>query len=183
MPARYWLVKTEPDCFSIDDHSRQPNQTTYWDGVRNYQARNTLRDLMKLGDQVLIHHSNAEPPAVVGVAKVVREGYPDHTAWDPFSDHFDSGSTADNPRWFMVDLQLERKFARPLPLDELRSQTALAEMELLRKGSRLSVQPVRATEFAAITKLAEKEEPAAVALPRKTAKKSTKKQSHGSGKA
>ena len=155
MPARFWLVKTEPDCFSIDDLSRQPNQTTYWDGVRNYQARNTLRDLMKLGDQVLIHHSNAEPPAVVGVAKVVREGYPDHTAWDEKSDHYDAGSTPENPRWFMVDLQLVRIFPRPLPLDELRLQKALAEMELLRKGSRLSVQPVRSAEFKAITKLAD----------------------------
>lgn len=151
---KYWLVKTEPESFSIQDLARQPKQTTHWHGVRNYQARNTLRDDMKLGDQVLFYHSNAEPPCVVGIAEVVREGYGDFTAWDQNSDYYDPKSTAENPRWFMVDLKLVRIFAKPLALETLRPIAALQEMELLRKGSRLSVQPVRKKEFDAIVKLA-----------------------------
>lgn len=150
----YWLVKTEPESFSIQDLAASPQQTTFWHGVRNYQARNTLRDLMKLGDQVLVYHSNAEPSCVVGMATVVREGYPDFTAWDAKSEYFDAASSPENPRWFMVDLKLEQIFPQPLALDFLREQPALKEMELLRKGSRLSVQPVRKAEFATIMKLA-----------------------------
>ena len=152
---RYWLVKTEPESFSIDDFDRQPNRTTCWEGVRNYQARNFLRDSMKLGDEVLIYHSNADPPCAVGIAKVAREAYPDHFAWDKKSKYYDEDSTADEPRWFMVDLELVRKFPRPLPLDELRTLPALSKMELLRRGSRLSVQPVTNEEFAAILAVAE----------------------------
>ena len=151
---RYWLVKTEPEVYSIEDLAREPDQTTCWDGVRNYQARNFLRDQMRLQDRVLVYHSNARPPAVVGTAVVVREGYPDHTAWDLKSAHYDPASTPDNPRWWMVDLRLEHIFERPLPLDELRQVPALKEMELLRKGSRLSVQPVRPEEFQTILELA-----------------------------
>jgi predicted RNA-binding protein with PUA-like domain len=154
--SKYWLVKTEPETFSIDDWQRQPQQTTCWDGVRNYQARNFLRDEMKLKQRVLVYHSNAAPPAIVGVAVVVRESYPDHTSWDPRSHYYDETSTPAAPRWFMVDLQLETKFAQPLSLDQLRTIAALREMELLRKGSRLSVQPVRATEFQTILALAQK---------------------------
>jgi len=146
----YWLVKTEPSVFSIEDWEKIKDRTTYWDGVRNYQARNTLRDEMKLGDEVLIYYSNAEPPAIVGLAKVVREGYPDFTAFDSQHDHYDPDSKSDNPRWFMVDLKLTEKFRRPLSLTEAREIPALKSMELLRKGSRLSVQPVRSDEFAAI---------------------------------
>lgn len=151
---RYWLVKTEPEVYSIHDLAAEVRQTTYWDGVRNYQARNYLRDQMRVGDRVLVYHSNADPPAVVGTAVVVREGYPDFTAWDPKSPHYHPASTPDNPRWYMVDLRLEEIFERPLPLEELRKVPALAQMELLRKGSRLSVQPVRQEEFYAILKLA-----------------------------
>lgn len=154
--SKYWLVKTEPEAFSIDDWQQQPARTTCWDGVRNYQARNFLRDEMKLKDRVLVYHSNAEPPAVVGVAVVVRESYPDHTAWDARSKYYDESSTPAAPRWFMVDLQLETKFPRPLPLDQLRTVAELREMELLRKGSRLSVQPVRPSEFQTILALAKK---------------------------
>lgn len=156
MAARqqYWLLKTEPESFSIDDLAAAPHQTTFWSGVRNYQARNMLRDQMKLGDQVLFYHSNADPPAIVGVAEVVREGYPDHTAWDKQDSHYDIGSTPDKPRWYMVDIKLVRKFARPLSLTELRNVPALAQMELLRKGSRLSVQPVTKAEFNAVLRLA-----------------------------
>jgi len=151
---KYWLVKTEPESFSIDDLARSPKQTTCWDGVRNYQARNFMRDEMKIGDRVLIYHSNADPPAVAGVGVVVREAYPDPSSWNAKSKYFDEKSTSDSPRWFMVDIQFERKFAKPLSLDSLRDVPALKKMELLRRGSRLSVQPVRAEEFEAILKLA-----------------------------
>ena len=151
---RYWLVKSEPNCFSIDDLAAAENQTTFWDGVRNYQARNTLRDEMQLGDLVLFYHSNAEPPAVTGVAEVVREGYPDHTAFDPRSDHFDPKSKPDQPTWFMVDLKLVEKFPREISLGELRQHPQLAGMVLLQRGSRLSVQPVSPNEFKSIQKIA-----------------------------
>lgn len=152
--GRYWLVKSEPDVFSIDDLARAKNRTTYWDGVRNYQARNTLRDLMKLGDRVLFYHSNASPPAIVGVAKIVQEGYPDSTAFDPQSDHFDPKSKPGNPTWYMVDIQFEQKFVQPLTLPMLKADSRLTGMELVRRGSRLSVQPVRADEFEIVLRLA-----------------------------
>ena len=156
MPRRvnYWLLKTEPSTYSIDDLAAESKQTTCWDGVRNYQARNFMRDKMKVGDRVLIYHSNAKPPAVVGVARVVRQAYPDHTSWDPDDAHYDPKSSPENPRWMMVDIQLEFRFDEPIPLDQLRERKSLAEMELLRKGSRLSVQPVRKREFDTILKLA-----------------------------
>ena len=151
---KFWLIKSEPESFSIDDLSRAKQQTTCWDGVRNYQARNYMRDEMKLGDRLLFYHSSTDPPAIVGTAKVVRESYPDHTAWDKKDHHYDPASTPDNPRWFMVDIQLDQVFKQPLTLETLRGVTALKEMELLRKGSRLSVQPVRKAEFEAVLKLA-----------------------------
>lgn len=153
--ARYWLVKTEPTSFSIDDLAAAATQTTCWDGVRNYQARNFLKE-MKQGEQVLFYHSSVDPPCIVGLAKVAKEAYPDPTAWDPQDHHYDPGSKPDNPRWFMIDLQLERIFPRPLTLEELRAVPALKAMELLRKGSRLSVQPVTKAEFDAVLKLAAK---------------------------
>lgn len=151
---KYWLVKTEPDCFSIHDLAKAPKQTTCWSGVRNYQARNFMRDEMKLGDRVLVYHSSTDLPSVVGTATIAREAYPDHTAFDKNDDHYDPASTAENPRWFMVDIRFEQVFAEPLPLEKLRGIAALKDMELLRKGSRLSVQPVRKSEFEAILKLA-----------------------------
>jgi predicted RNA-binding protein with PUA-like domain len=152
--TKFWLLKTEPESFSIQDLAKSPKQTTCWDGVRNYQARNFLRDEMKLGNRVLVYHSSSDVPAIVGLATVVRESYPDHTAWDPNDSHYDPGSTREAPRWVMVDIKLERIFDQPLPLAMLRGIAALKEMELLRKGSRLSVQPVRKGEFDAILKLA-----------------------------
>ncbi len=143
----YWLFKTEPDDFSVLDLQAANRRTTCWDGVRNYQARNFLRDEIHLGDRVLVYHSNANPAAIVGVASVVREGYPDHTAWDPKDAHFDPKSSPENPRWFMVDIQLQEVFARPLALAELREQPALNAMELLRKGSRLSGSPFAKRNF------------------------------------
>ena len=151
---KFWLLKTEPESFSIQDLAKAPKQTTCWDGVRNYQARNFLRDEMALGDRVLFYHSSTALPAIVGTATIVRTAYPDPTAWDPNDSHFDPGSTREAPRWFMVDIQLERIFQEALPLEKLRGVAALKEMELLRKGSRLSVQPVRKAEFEAILKLA-----------------------------
>jgi predicted RNA-binding protein with PUA-like domain len=144
---RHWLVKSEPDVFSFDDLLASPRQTTSWDGVRNYQARNTLRDEMKKGDLVFFYHSSTEPTAIVGVAEVTREGYPDPTALDPKHPHFDPKSKADAPTWMMVDLRAVEKFARPISLTELRGVKGLEKMTLLQKGSRLSVQPVSASEW------------------------------------
>lgn len=149
---RYWLMKTEPGCFSIDDLMTAPQKQTFWDGVRNYQARNFMRDGMEIGDQVLFYHS-VTSPSVVGVAKVVKEAYPDHSAWDPQNKHYDPRSTPDKPLWFMVDIQFVEKFAQPLPLSILRGIKGLESMELLRKGSRLSVMPVTEEEFAIILSL------------------------------
>lgn len=151
--SRYWLMKSEPSAFSIVDLARAPGQTTCWDGVRNYQARNYMRK-MKVGDRILFYHSNAEPPAVVGIAKVVREAYPDHTAFDKKDKHFDPKSNPANPTWDMVDIKVVRKFPRPLSLDSLGKQPGLKKMELLRRGSRLSVQPVRPQEWTIILALA-----------------------------
>lgn len=153
---KFWLMKTEPESYSIHDLAAEPQQTTYWDGVRNYQARNYMRDEMKCGDLVLVYHSNAKPPAVAGVAEICRESYPDHTSWDENDKHYDPKSSAQNPRWFMVDIKLKEIFEQPLGLDELREVKALKEMVLLQRGSRLSVQPVRKREFDTILKLAKK---------------------------
>ena len=152
--TKYWLMKTEPSVYSIDDLAGEPKKTTCWDGVRNYQARNFMRDEMKLGDKILVYHSNADPPGVAGVATVCRESYPDHTAFDANDKHFDPKSDKENPRWFMVDIKFECAFDEVIGLPELRTMAVLKEMELLRKGSRLSVQPVRKKEFDAIVKRA-----------------------------
>jgi predicted RNA-binding protein with PUA-like domain len=149
----FWLMKTEPDVFSIDDLANAPNQTTCWDGVRNYQARNYMRDQMQMGDRVLVYHSNADPSCVVGIATIAKTSYPDHTAWDPIDPHFDPKSDSKNPRWFMVDIQFTSKFSVPQSLEMLRAVPKLSSMELLRKGTRLSVQPVSKQEFAIIEKL------------------------------
>ena len=144
---RYWLLKSEPDSFSIDDLMAAPGRTTHWDGVRNYQARNFMRDDMKVGDLVLYYHSGAEPPGVAGIAEVVREGYLDHTALDPRDAHFDPKSTPEAPIWTMVDVRAVERFARLVALPELRATPGLERMVLLQRGSRLSVQPVTAAEF------------------------------------
>ena len=149
----YWLMKSEPNVFSLDDLAHAPKQTTSWDGVRNYQARNFMR-AMKTGDQVLFYHSNAQPPCVMGIAEVVKAAYPDATQFDPHDAHYDPASLPDQPRWDVVDIRFVRKFAAPLSLDLLREQMSLKGMELLRKGSRLSVQPVRSSEWQEILRLA-----------------------------
>lgn len=153
---RYWLLKSEPSVFSIEDLQSAPKKTTCWDGVRNYQARNTLRDDMKNGDLAFFYHSNADPPAIVGVAKIVKEGYPDHTAFDESNDHYDPKSKRDAPTWFMVDVQHVETFKHPLGLDDLRNVKGLEDMVLLQKGSRLSVQPVTKKQFDIVMGLAKK---------------------------
>jgi predicted RNA-binding protein with PUA-like domain len=150
---QYWLFKSEPSAFSIDDLEKAPKQTTFWDGIRNFQARNFLRDTVKVGDGVLFYHSNAEPPAIAGLAEVVKAGYPDHTAFAPKDPHFDSKSDPKNPTWFMVDIRFVKKFARSIPLAELKEIKVLSKMVLLQKGSRLSIQPVTEVEWLAINKL------------------------------
>lgn len=151
---RYWLVKSEPDTFSFDDLLARPNRTTGWDGVRNYQARNYMRDDMKLGDLVLFYHSSTDPAAIVGIAEVVREGYLDDTAFDRKDPHFDPKSKRDAPTWMMVDLRAREALPRPVTLAELRGVKGLEKMVLLQKGSRLSVQPVTEQEFEIVRRLA-----------------------------
>jgi len=155
MPKQYWLMKSEPNVFSIDDLKDSPDGTEHWDGVRNYKARNYIRDEMKVGDVVLFYHSNIDP-SVVGTATVVKEGYPDHTAWNKREKYYDPKSPKDSPRWFMVDVKFKSKFARPLPLAELRTVTELEGMVLLKKGMRLSIQPVSPGEYKVLVALAKK---------------------------
>ena len=150
---RYWLMKSEPSVFSIVDLARSPNRTTSWDGVRNYQARNFMR-AMAIGDRVLFYHSNADPPAVVGTAEVVRTAYPDDTQFDKTSNHYDPGSTPSKARWDMVDIRHRETFPGPVTLDRLRQEPRLKQMVLLRKGSRLSVQPVTPGEWAVVVGIA-----------------------------
>lgn len=148
-----WLIKSEPESFSIQDLAKAPKKTTFWNGVRNYQARNFLRDAMKKGDLALYYHSGGPAPAVVGIAMVVKEGYADHTQFEANSDYYDAAATKDDPRWFMVDVKLVRIFDEPMTLESLRKVPALGKMVLLQRGSRLSVQPVTQAEFDAIVKL------------------------------
>lgn len=135
-------MKSEPGEFSIDDLEQMPDQTEHWDGVRNYQARNMMRDDMKIDDLAFFYHSNCKEPGIVGVMKVGRESYPDFTAFDPNDKHFDSKSEQDNPRWFMVDIRFVRKLNRVLSLRELKSYPALEGLALVRRGNRLSIMPV-----------------------------------------
>ena len=143
----YWLFKTEPDAFSIDDLASRPNQTEHWDGIRNYQARNFLRDQVKLGDQVFIYHSSCKQVGIAGLAEVVKEGYPDHTQFDPDSKYHDPKSDPANPRWYMVDVKLVKKFAQILLLKEIKSIPEISEIGLVKKGHRLSIMPVSEAEF------------------------------------
>lgn len=139
---QYWLMKSEPDTFGIDDLAARPKATEHWDGVRNYQARNMMRDEMKVGDQVLFYHSACKTPGVAGIAEVVREGYPDFTARDPESKYYDPKASEDNPRWYMVDVRFVRKLKRLIPLSELKANPQLEDMPLLKRGNRLSIMPV-----------------------------------------
>ncbi|WP_446811242.1 EVE domain-containing protein [Methylomonas sp. 2BW1-5-20] len=149
----YWLMKSEPDTFGIDDLFKRPAQTEHWDGVRNYQARNMMRDDMKIGDQVFFYHSNCEEPGIVGIMQVARESYPDFTAFDPDDKHFDPKSNPDKPTWYMVDVKFVRKLSRNISLRELKLKTELADLALLRRGNRLSIMPVNAEQWAFILNL------------------------------
>ncbi len=143
----YWLMKSEPEAFSIDDLIVKSEQTEHWDGVRNYQARNMMRDDMKIGDQVFFYHSNCDVPGIVGIMEVVKEGYPDFTAFDPNDKHFDPKSDPDKPRWVMVDVKFVRKLSRTISLKELKDREELTELALVRRGNRLSIMPVSEQEW------------------------------------
>lgn len=138
----YWLMKSEPDVFGIEHLRQRPGQIEPWDGVCNYQARNMLRDQMQVGDLAFFYHSNCKPPGIVGIMEIVRAGYPDPTQFDPDSDYYDPKSDPANPRWFLVDVQFRRQFQRVITLDELKSHPELADLAVVRKGNRLSINPV-----------------------------------------
>lgn len=143
----YWLMKSEPAVYGIDDLKNAPGGIDHWDGVRNYQARNMMRDLMKKGDLAFFYHSNCEEPGIVGIMEIVREGYPDFTASDPESKYYDPGSDPGNPRWYMVDVRFRRRLKRTITLRELKRHPALADMPLLRRGNRLSIMPVTSRQW------------------------------------
>ena len=152
----YWLMKSEPEAFSIDDLAKKTSQTEPWDGVRNYQARNMLRDQMKKGDLAFFYHSNCTPPGIVGIVEIVKEGYPDFSAFEANSKYYDPASKPDNPRWFMVDVKFKQKFNRLISLDELKQQPELQEMQLLKKGNRLSILPITSEQWDLIVNLVAK---------------------------
>ena len=156
MTKRYWLIKSEPSDYSFDDLTNEEDGVSEWDGVRNYQARNNMQ-AMKVGDEVLFYHSQAKPTAVVGLAAVVEEAYPDDTAWDPDAEHPDPRSTPDKPLWFMVDIQAKERLGRPVTLKEIRNTPGLEDMVLV-KNSRLSVQPVTEEEWRIVLDLGSTDE-------------------------
>ncbi len=153
---KYWLVKSEPETFSLNDLKKSKNQTTYWDGVRNYQARNYLRDEIKKGDLVLFYHSGSENLAVMGICEVVKEGYPDHTQFDPDNDHYDPKADPKNPTWIMVDVKFVKELNNPVTLDAIKSNPKLSNMRLIARGNRLSVMPVTKEDFDEIEKMGDK---------------------------
>lgn len=150
---RHWLLKTEPDCFGLAHLKAKPKRTEHWDGVRNYQARNFMRDGMRKGDLAFLYHSSCPEPGIAGIVKITRAAYPDHTAWDPGNEHFDPKSSPANPIWYMVDVKLEREFKHLLPLSIIKANPALKDMLLVQRGSRLSVMPVTTKEWNTILKM------------------------------
>ena len=149
----YWLFKSEPETFNMDTLWRRPKHTEHWDGVRNYQARNMLRDEIKQGDQAFFYYSNCAQPGIAGIVEVVGAGYPDFTAWDPQSPYFDEKSPPESPRWYMVDVRFKQKFKNFVSLQDIKQQPNLQEMVILRKGNRLSITPVSSKEWLKILKL------------------------------
>jgi predicted RNA-binding protein with PUA-like domain len=151
----HWLMKTEPSTFGIDHLAKAPKKTTGWDGVRNFQARNMLRDEMKRGDEAFLYHSSTDVPGIAGIVEIVKEGYPDPTAFERGHHHYDPDSDREKPRWFMVDVRLKRKFSRVITLEELRKheKKQLQDMMLLRRGNRLSITPVSDAEWRFILSL------------------------------
>lgn len=156
MAKNYWLLKTEPTTFSITDLQKAPKKTTHWEGVRNYQARNFLRDQIQKGDEVFFYHSSTDIPAIMGTAQVVKKGYPDPSQFDSKSKYYDASSDPANPRWFVVDIKHQQTFSQPVSIQLLRQLPELSKMKLLQKGMRLSVQPVTESEWKAILNLAKK---------------------------
>lgn len=140
-------MKSEPSVYGIDDLAAQPRQTDIWDGIRNYQARNMLRDQMKRGDQAFFYHSNTTQPGIVGIVKIARGGYPDDTAFDPNDPHYDPKSQPDKPRWYRVDVKLVRKLKRVITLTELKNHQNLSELQLVKRGNRLSIMPISAEHW------------------------------------
>lgn len=151
---QFWLMKSEPYEFSIDDLASRKNQTTYWEGIRNYQARNFMRDKMNIGDKIFFYHSRAKPLAIVGTMEVASEPYPDPSQFDPNSKYFDEKATEEKPRWFLVDVKLIKKFERPVTRDEVKEEESLQDMMLIKKGARLSIQPVQPHEWEKIHEMA-----------------------------
>jgi len=145
-----WLMKSEPDVFGIDHLAALPGGQDHWDGIRNYQVRNMIRDEMAPGDRAFFYHSNTKPPGIAGIMEIISAGYPDHTAFDPEAKYYDPKSDPDKPRWYMVDVRFERRLRRLIPLDELKANPALADMPLVRRGNRLSVMPVSEEQWRAI---------------------------------
>lgn len=150
---KYWLLKSEPETFSIDKLKQLPKQIEHWDGVRNYQARNLLRDEVKVGDLAFFYHSSCKIPGIVGIVEVVKSGYPDFTAFDPHSNYYDPQSVSDNPRWYMIDVKYQRHLKHIITLQELRGIPFLENLRLLQKGNRLSVMPVTKQEWQIILEL------------------------------
>lgn len=162
----YWLMKSEPNAYSLQDLKR--DKTEHWDGVRNYQARNFMRDNMKIGDMCLFYHSNFSPPHVAGVMTVCKESYPDFTAWDIDDEcHFDSRSTPEKPLWFMVDVEFKEEFKNAVSLGDMKQNEALKNMVTLRKGNRLSITPLSSHEFHEICKMSETETPDSIKIKNK----------------
>lgn len=155
-PIRCWLFKSEPYCYSFSDLMNEPNATAPWEGVRNYQARNYMRDDMKIGDGVLFYHSSCEIPGVAGTAEIVSDPYPDPTQFDPTSEYFDEKATKDNPRWFLVDIKARKQFAQFVTLAKMKQTKGLENMIVLRKGNRLSITPVTKAEWDIVCRLGEK---------------------------
>ena len=148
----YWLFKSEPDAFSIDDLKAMKGKKDHWDGIRNYQARNLMRDEMVKGDLGFFYHSSCKVPGIVGIVEVVKEAYPDHTSWDPEGKYYDPKSTPEKPRWFMVDIKFKKKFKNYISLTDLKEMEGLEDIMLLRKGNRLSIMPIEKEEFEIIKK-------------------------------
>lgn len=156
MQQKFWLMKSEPSTFSIDHLATRPDQTEPWEGVRNYQARNFMRDEMQVGDEAFFYHSNCDTPGIVGIVTIVKSAYPDHFALKKNSPYYDPKSTTENPRWYMVDVKLKQKFDTVISLRALKENTALAEMPLVQKGNRLSILPVTTNEWRTILKMLKK---------------------------
>jgi len=153
MSKKFWLFKSDPSEFSWEDLKKNKNQTTFWDGIRNYQARNFLRDEVKKGDGVLFYQSSTEPLAILGYCEVVKEGYPDHTQFDEESDHYFPSATQKEPVWFMVDIKLKKEFKKPVTLESIKANPKLKNMKLIQRGQRLSIQPVTKSEWDEVMKM------------------------------